>query len=100
MEDANGNNPVPLEGFRAMAKDSGSGAKSVKIKIKVPLKDRPDADKLKVVAMVRGEFKSKVINAENQMAKLLAIHLPLTEIQVLDQYKLAIFTLHAWQEMN
>lgn len=69
LVDANGNNPVPLEGFRAMAKDSGSGATSVKIKIKVPLKDRPDVDLLKVVAMVRGEFKSKVINAENTNGK-------------------------------
>ena len=50
LVDANGHNPVPLEGFRAMAKDSGSGATSVKIKIKVPLKDRPDVDTLKVVA--------------------------------------------------
>lgn len=69
LVDANGNNPVPLEGFRAMAKDSGSGAKSVKIKIQVPLKDRPDVDLLKVVAMVRGEFKSKVINAEDANGK-------------------------------
>jgi hypothetical protein len=69
LEDANGNNPVPLKEFRAMAKDSGSAAKSVKIKIKVPLKDRPDVDLLKVVAMIRGEFKSKVINAENSNGK-------------------------------
>ena len=69
LVDAKGNNPVPLEGFRAVAKDSGSGATSVKIKIKVPLKDRPDVDLLKVVAMVRGEFKSKVINAENANGK-------------------------------
>ena len=69
LVDANGHNPVPLEGFRAMAKDSGSGATSVKIKIKVPLKDRPDVDTLKVVASVRGEFKSKVINAENANGK-------------------------------
>lgn len=69
LVDANGNNPVPLEDFRAMAKDSGSGAKSVEIKIQVPLKDRPDVDLLKVVAMVRGEFKSKVINAEDANGK-------------------------------
>jgi hypothetical protein len=69
LVDANGNNPVSLEGFRAMPKDSGSGANSVKIKIKVPLKDRPDVDLLKVVAMVRGEFKSKVIDAEDANGK-------------------------------
>jgi hypothetical protein len=67
--DENGINPVSLEGFRAVPKDSGSGAKSVKIKIKVPLSDRPDVDLLKVVAMVKGEFKSKVINAENANGK-------------------------------
>ena len=92
---------MPLEGFRAIAKDSGSGATSVKIKIKVPLQDRPDVDLPKVVAMVRGEFKTKVIHAENANGRLLAIHLPLIERQVLDQYKLAaIFAWHVWQEMN
>ena len=69
LVDAKGNNPVPLEGFRAVPKDSGSGATAVKIKIKVPLKDRPDVDLLKVVAMVKGEFKSTVINAENANGK-------------------------------
>lgn len=67
--DENGINPVPLEGFRAVPKDSGSGANSVKIKVQVPLKDRPDVDLLKVVAMVKGEFKSKVINAESANGK-------------------------------
>jgi hypothetical protein len=67
--DENGINPVPLEGFRAVPKDSGSGATSVKIKIKVPLKDRPDVDLLKVVAMVKGEFKSTVIDAKNANGK-------------------------------
>jgi hypothetical protein len=67
--DENGINPLPLEGFRAVPKDSGSGAKSVKIKVQVPLKDRPDVDLLKVVAIVKGEFKSKVINAENANGK-------------------------------
>jgi hypothetical protein len=67
--DENGINPLPLEGFRAVPKDSGPGAKSVKIKVQVPLKDRPDVDLLKVVAMVKGEFKSKVINAENANGK-------------------------------
>ena len=60
LVDANGKNPVPLEDFRKMAGDSGSSAKSVKIKIKVPLGDRPDADRLKIVAQVRGEFKTFV----------------------------------------
>jgi hypothetical protein len=67
--DENGINPVPLEGFRAVPKDSGSGAESVKIKVQVPLKDRPDVDLLKVVAMVKGEFKSTVIDAENANGK-------------------------------
>jgi hypothetical protein len=67
--DENGINPVPLEGFRAVPKDSGSGAESVKIKVQVPLKDRSDVDLLKVVAMVKGEFKSKVINAESANGK-------------------------------
>jgi hypothetical protein len=67
--DENGINPVPLEGFRAVPKDSGSGAKSIKIKVQVPLKDRPDVDLLKVVAMVKGEFKSTVIDAENANGK-------------------------------
>jgi hypothetical protein len=67
--DENGINSVPLEGFRAVPKDSGSGATSVKIKIKVPLKDRPDVDLLKVVAMVKGEFKSTVIDAKNANGK-------------------------------
>src|SRR6476619_1014578 len=65
LQDANGNNAVPLEGFRAMGKDSGSSAQTVKIKIKVPLEDRPDADKLKIVVQVRGQFQSKVIEDSN-----------------------------------
>jgi hypothetical protein len=69
LQDADGNNPVLLEGFRKMPKASSSSAKSVKINVEVPLKDRPDADKLKVVAMVRGEFKSKVIDAEDANGK-------------------------------
>ena len=72
LQDPDGNNPVPLEGFRAMPKASSSSANSVKIKVEVPLKDRPDADKLKVVAMVRGEFKSRVINAEGNNGKTLS----------------------------
>lgn len=61
LQDENGNNAVPLEGFRKMGKDSGSSAQTVKIQIKVPLEDRPDADKLKIVVQVRGQFQSKVI---------------------------------------
>jgi hypothetical protein len=55
-----------------MPEASSSSAKSVKIKVEVPLKDRPDADKLKVVAMVRGEFKSRVIDAEGNNGKTLS----------------------------
>ena len=58
--DANGKNSVPLEDFRKMGEPSGSSANTVKIKIKVPLGDRPDADKLKIVTQVRGEFKTFV----------------------------------------
>jgi hypothetical protein len=72
LQDADGNNPVLLEGFRKMPEASSSSAKSVKIKVEVPLKDRPDADKLKVVAMVRGEFKSRVIDAEGNNGKTLS----------------------------
>ena len=59
----------PWRVLESVPKDSGSGATSVKIKIKVPLKDRPDVDLLKVVAMVKGEFKSTVIHAENANGK-------------------------------
>jgi len=69
LQDADGNNAVPVEGFRAMAKASSSSSKSVKIKVEVPLKDRPDADLLKVVAMVRGEFKSGEIDADGNNGK-------------------------------
>ena len=72
LTDADGNNPVPMDGFRAVPKASSSGANSVKIKVDVPLKDRPDANLLKVVAMVRGEFKSKVINAEDANGKTIS----------------------------
>jgi hypothetical protein len=72
LQDADGNNPVLLEGFRKMPEASSSSAKSVKIKVEVPLNDRPDADKLKVVAMVRGEFKSRVIDAEGNNGKTLS----------------------------
>jgi hypothetical protein len=70
LQDENGNNPLPLEEFRKSPNNNqNTGAKSVKIKVKVPLSDRPDVDLLKVVAMVKGEFKSRVINAEDANGK-------------------------------
>jgi hypothetical protein len=72
LQDENGNNLVPIEGFRAMPKASSSSAKTVKINVKVPLSDRPDVDLLKVVAMVRGEFKSKVIDASDANGKTIS----------------------------
>jgi hypothetical protein len=65
LQDEDGSNPVPIDGFRAMPAEKSSSSNTVKIKVKVPLKDRPDADVLKVVAMVRGEFKDAIINGDN-----------------------------------
>jgi hypothetical protein len=69
LVDENGINSVILESFRAVPKADQSTGKSVKIKVLVPLSDRPDVDLLKVFAMVKGEFQSKVINAENANGK-------------------------------
>ena len=42
--------------------DDDDISKPVKVKILVPLEDRKDAKKIKIIAMLKGQFKSEIIN--------------------------------------
>ena len=50
-----------------------SKLKDVSLKILVPLYDRLDVHRIKVVAMIKGKFQSKIINAERVYGKTTSI---------------------------
>ena len=50
-----------------------SKLKDVSLKILVPLYDRLDVHRIKVVAMIKGKFQSKIINAEGVNGKTTSI---------------------------
>lgn len=71
--DEKGPNKVVLDSFITVPKSSGSDPKDVKIRILVPLSDKPDAHRIKVVAAVKGEFQSKVIDVEKAKGKTISV---------------------------
>ena len=71
--DENGPNKVVLNTFIPVPKSSGSDSKDVKIRILVPLADKPDAHKIKVVAAVKGEFQSRVIDVGQGKGKPVSV---------------------------
>ncbi|CAN5505345.1 hypothetical protein BH18THE1_BH18THE1_17260 [soil metagenome] len=48
---------------------SGSEIKNPTIRVWVPLSDRKDANDIKVVGMIKGEFKTKTVNAQDLLKK-------------------------------
>lgn len=74
LQNADGTNAATLDSFRTVSPvGQSTEANDVKINILVPLSDRPNVHNLKVVAMVKGEFQSKVINAEDANGKTISI---------------------------
>jgi len=69
----NGINPVPLSSFLTVPDGQTSKSKDVSLKILVPLYDRLDVHRIKVVAMIKGEFQSKIINAEGANGKTISV---------------------------
>lgn len=92
LQNEDGTNVASLDSFITIPDGEKSKAKDVKINILVPLSDRPDVHKLKVVAMVKGEFQSKIINAEGGKGKTVSVmftfdrNTDIGEIQVGDHY--------------
>jgi len=64
---------VPLSSFLTVPDGQTSKSKDVSLKILVPLYDRLDVHRIKVVAMIKGEFQSKIINAEGANGKTISV---------------------------
>jgi hypothetical protein len=63
IESKDGKNTAKLDSFQRVEEDGDFDAKDVIINIIVPLSDRKNVENIKVVAMDKGEFQSKEINA-------------------------------------
>jgi uncharacterized protein YpmB len=72
LQNADGINTASLSSFQTVPQGQNNKAKDVKINVLVPLSDRPDVHNIKVVAMVRGEFQSKIINAKEANGKTIS----------------------------
>lgn len=68
-----GHNEAILDSFITVPKSQNSDAKDVKINILVPLSDRPNAHKIKVLVAIRGEFQAKVIDVAKANGKNLNV---------------------------
>jgi uncharacterized protein YpmB len=73
LQNPDGINTASLDSFHTVTQGQNSGAKDVKINVLVPLYDKPDVHNIKVVAMVRGEFQSKVIDAKDANGKTISV---------------------------
>jgi hypothetical protein len=58
-----GKNKAKLDLFKMVKEAGDSNVKDVIINVLVPLSDRKNVEKIRVVAMDKGEFQSKEINA-------------------------------------
>jgi len=102
LQNPDGINAASLSSFLTVPDGQNSKAKDVKINILVPLYDRLDVHKIKVVAMVKGEFQSKVIDAEGANGKTISVmftfdrNTDIGKIQEGDQY----FTCVSANELN
>ena len=52
------------------ANDNNNGNKPVKVKIIVPMEDRKNAEKIKIMAMLKGQIQSEVIDVQKEFAKI------------------------------
>ena len=50
--------------------DKDSSNKPVKVKILVPMEDRKDAKKIKVMAMLKGQIKSEIVDVQKEFDKI------------------------------
>ena len=73
LQNPDGINPASLDSFQTASQGQNSEAKDVKINVLVPLSDKTDVHNIKVVAMVRGEFQSKVIDAKDANGKTMSV---------------------------
>ncbi len=73
LQNPDGINAASLSSFLTVPDGQSSKAKDVKINILVPLYDRLDVHKIKVMAMIKGEFQSKVIDAEGANGKTISV---------------------------
>jgi uncharacterized protein YpmB len=73
LQNPDGINIASLGSFQSVSQGQNNGAKDVKINVLVPLSDKTDVHKIKVVAMVRGEFQSKVIDAKDANGKTISV---------------------------
>jgi len=102
LQNPDGINAASLSSFLTVSDGQSSKAKDVKINILVPLSDRLDVHKIKVVAMIRGEFQSKVIDAEGANGKTISVmftfdrNTDIGKIQEGDEY----FTCVSANELN
>ena len=73
LQNPNGINSAPLSSFLTVPDGQTSNSKDVNLKILVPLYDRLNVHEIKVVAMIKGEFQSKIINAEGANGKTISV---------------------------
>jgi hypothetical protein len=73
LQNPDGINSATLELFQAVPQGKSSDAKEVKINVLIPLTDKTNVHKIKVITMVRGEFQSKVVDAKDANGKTLSV---------------------------
>ena len=64
-------NAASLSSFLSVAEGKDSKANDVKLNILVPYYDKLDGQKIKVVAMIKGEFQSKIIDEDRTKANII-----------------------------
>jgi hypothetical protein len=64
-------NAASLSSFLTLPDGKDSKANDVKINVLVPYYDKLDGQKIKVVAMIKGEFQSKLINEDRTKANII-----------------------------
>ena len=64
-------NAASLSSFLTVAEGKDSKANDVKLNILVPYYDKLDGQKIKVVAMIKGEFQSKIIDEDRTKANII-----------------------------
>ena len=53
-----------------VVKENTDNNKPVKVKIIVPMKDKKDATKIKIMAMLKGQFKSQLVDVQKELKKI------------------------------
>ncbi len=60
-----------MDSFLTVPDGQSSKSKDVQINVLVPFYDKLEGHKIKVVAMIKGDFQSKIINADPAQSKLI-----------------------------